>query len=210
MKGMGPIAILIVLVVALTVLLIKTKKDSLHSARLKELVAYSAGESSNKFRYGIDLSSTIANTQKKLTISEEYAIHGEEEWYIAKEIISLYQKFILDKYLSGNIYIPKTKYELSGEDFFVYWLSSFIEQNSTETYMGNYKIRGRIIKQDGNYFSCSDTTYEMTDFGLVLFKLLLVSYYYEKDSKVLNFNPQINIEQLKDAIKAKELVICRR
>lgn len=207
---MGPIAILVVLVVALTVLLIKTKKDNLHSTQLKELVAYSVGGSSNKFRYGIDLSDTIANTQKKLTISEEYAIHGEEEWYIAKEIISLYQKFILDNYLSSNIYIPKTKYVLSGEDFFMYWLNIFTEKNSTESFIGDYEMRGKLLKQDGNYFSCSDTTYEMTDFSRVLFKLLYITCLYQKDSNLFRGLPLFDTEALEKSIYNRQIIICRR
>lgn len=198
------VALFIMLLIALIVTLKKKSESKEH----KDLVAFSSGRTGT----GLSLIDYLKNAQNDLKLSDEYKVFGREEWSYAEKIIEEYQKYVLDKYFSDELYFPKSKYVIRGNDFFMFKLQYYLDCHMCESYFGDYDMHERILKRNGNSYTFSDTTYLLTDFAIVFVKLYYISFSYCKQSKIMSshLNPFMDLKEIENTISTKKLEVHRR
>lgn len=138
----------------------------------------------------------IHNAQIKLCIHKEYRISSDEEWRLAKEILQEFQTDLMQTYFKGNLRLPKSKYEITGEHFFMYRLEHFLESHLRDSEFLGYDMR--TYGGDSSYF--------LTDFSVVYYKLYYVIYLFCKNCKPLNesgmlYNDRVFLEWIEGKIQ---------
>lgn len=160
---------LLVLAIVWGVLLWK-KYSALNN--MKEWVTWSASKN-NDVRCNLSLWSYIGNAQIKLNIPEQYRITSDELQHV-KEILAEYQMLLTQAYYDNQLWGLKSKYVVTGEDYFMFCLYVFL---------------------------CED---KFSESGLICKKIKYITYKYCKESKVLYKNvPAWNERKIKDELEAE-------
>lgn len=198
------VGVFIFLLGSLIYTLLKSSKEK----QIKKYAAFSSGRTGT----GLRLPDYLRNVQNELNLSKEFKIFGETEWQYAEEIIKRYQNYILDKYFDSTLYVPKSKYILTDTDIFMFKFQSYLDSHLKESFFGEYEMHEKTLKHSGEYFSCSDTTYLLSDFAVVMAKLYYISFSYCKQSRTLHnhLNPFIKLSDIESVITTKELTISHR
>ena len=166
------------------------------------------------YSHSLPLYSYIANAQIKLNIPSEYKIGGTNEWDIVKNILTEFQKELIQDYFNSNLKIVKSKYVIPGEHYFMFALTSFLEDHQCDyDFQGNNMRKEQLsYKRYGDWGGpCYDATYSLTDFALVYHKLYYITYLFCKRSEI--FNPKgvafQNSESIKSILDTKQIQISR-
>ena len=196
------------LALALIVLLIITVskwRELSKTKKLKGLVAWSVtgdycpavGINS----YVRELWTSVLIAQHKLGIPEEYRINEKEDFEICHEIIKEYQVDAARKYFLSELALIKSKYAVSGEDYFMAAFYEFLTKRQCYNEVIGHAMHKERLEQKhyGDWGgACYDATYLLSDFGLIYHKLLYITFRYLKASRI--FNP----ENLPDWQKQRE------
>ena len=192
--------------------LIKLKEYS-NACTLNHLVAWCVTTDSSEYRCNLKLTDYIYNAQIQERIPKEYWIKGAE-WDLAKEIIEHFQKILVQNYFNGTLSVPKSKYVISGEDFFMFKLSSFLEKHQCDdTFIGHDMYRDKISytaygSWGGQLY---DATYSITEFAAVYHKLYYISYLVCRNSEIFNQNGDAfqNGDSIKEILDTNQIKISR-
>lgn len=120
------------------------------------------------------------------TIDRKYWIKNNSDWNNTEIIFNEYKKYLIDRYFTGCLYANKWISRLSDGEYFIFTLHNFLMKNRNEHHLCGHDIR-TYKRSDDNY-----RYYELTDFGVVYYKLLVITdaYCIAFDDKraELNFN----------------------
>ena len=161
-------------------------RNATRKAKIKDLAAWTITEWSKHIR-DFELHVYIANAQTRLP--KEYCIFEEEDWNMAKEILSSLQKYMYDQMLVDKLILPKTKREITGEDFFMIYLQSYLENHQGDNSFIGHDLFERHKPNNGyssRNGSQNEVSLTLTQFGMVLQKLHYISYCYCKNNKSIN------------------------
>lgn len=138
--------------------------------------------------------------QGHLKVADSYKFRKDDEKQVMK-IFEEFKKNLSEKYFSNRIYLPKTKYELNSDTFLMYSLYMFLDERYYSTFFCEEPMHKETIARTDYKGDGYSATYEVTEFAIVVFKLLYTSYIYCKNSKTLNpkgdfFKNETHIEEL--------------
>lgn len=153
------------------------------------------------------LYSFVVNWQKSLSIPEKYCIANETEIAEAKEILSIFSSFIVSKYFLKELLPIRSKYVVSGEQFFARMLWLYLYQNSCKDKIGENAMHEKQLSQHRYGESFSDgfsATYSLTPFGIAYYKLYYTSFLFLGRSPI--FNKKGTLFQESDAGFIKEVL----
>lgn len=167
--------------------------------KLRDLVAWSVtgdycpalGQNS----FTRELLLKILNSQFAGAVEPKYRITEEFGKQYIREIIEEYQRDLSRSYFRGLIKLPKSKYEIPHEDFFMMTLYDFLAEHQCDAEFLKYEMRKERLeyKHHGDWEgSLCDATYSLTDFAVVYHKLYYISYKFCKNSRITNPNESPN------------------
>lgn len=204
----GLIASLILLLVGVFCFLFSILKELQKVKSLRKLVAWcvTGGD-------GIALWEEISNAQNKLKIKKKYCLFGDEEWEYVREILDEYKKDLMLSYFRGHLIVIKSKYVLSGENYFMASLYTFLSDHQCDYKFLEHDMHKEIIsyKSYGESFSAGfDATYALTEFAMVFHKMHYITYMYCKGNEILKaFVPEWNEKNLKEILDTKQIQLSR-
>ena len=152
----------------------------------------------------------IMQEEIKLKIPPEYHIDYYSDEQTKKdvdEILQLFQNDEIKNYFCDTLKKEKRFYKMDSLEYFMYGLfffvSSLVDNNISDNKHPEYLDRIYSSRRYGErpYF------YEqLSDFGIVCYKLLLITTYYcEKNEKIKRFNMDLDSEDIKKKINNKEV-----
>lgn len=179
--------------------------------KLKELISWCVTEDSNIHRCNLNLEDYIWNAQIKLNLPQQFLIDVDTvDYEDIKIILKKFQQDTAKKYFndSNSFSLPKSKYKLNSETYFYYLLHSYLDTCDSHSFIG-YEILGAQLSRkeyDGDGW---DATYQLTDFGIVFYKLLYISYKFCKNNNILDSSCSyfFNEKALQDVIISKTIEI---
>lgn len=210
----SPLVVVIIVLIIVIIYAFWRLKQYAEFQKLHNLVVWCIITKMDTYSHSMPLWSYISNAQIKLSIPEKYRISGEVEWKTVKDILSEFQKDLAKEYFFGNLKIPKSKYVIPGEDYFVFALQSFLGEHQCDyEFLGHNMHKERISYEEyGSWGALHfDATYSLTEFAVVYHKLYYIAYCFCKDGKI--FNPKGNAFQnsasIKHILDTKQIQISR-
>ncbi len=208
------ITLAITLIVIIVVLLVKLHQQDLFFERIHFCVAKKVlANYSNCYIDLVDLVNNVQSySEKKYSpdrffpkanlmahIDSVYRIAADER-DMANKIICTYQKSKINDFFEGNLKLNQFVCKLSPSEYFILTLYYFLEDNE-------YK---RIFEEDLYVYTHSDDMfrcYELTDFGIVYYKLLLISNAYSVTINISKYKPAAAhmIKQYKEILDTKTI-----
>lgn len=202
--------ILLLLFVLVAIVAFKKWHEASQERSLRTLVGWSTS-SDNHIRCNLALSAYIYKAQIRLL--ENYRISGDEERKAVNEILEEYRKNLVQAYFAGKLSIPKSKYVVQGQDYFMFALYAFLSDHQCDyEFLGHDMHKERIsYKSYGSAFNSGfDATYSLTDFAVVFHKMHYIAYMYCRGSEILkNYVPAWNEEKLKEILDTKQIQLSR-
>lgn len=136
---------------------------------------------------------------KMLSIEATYRL-TEDEREMAKKIICTYQKSKINDFFDGNLTLNQFVCKLSPSEYFILTLYYFLVDNENK----------RIFEEDLYVYTHSDDMfrcYELTDFGIAYYKLLLMSNAYSVTINISKYEPAAAhmIKQYKEILDTKTI-----
>lgn len=180
--------------------------------KLFELVSWSAIGDYNpvlsRYSYTDDLIFSISRAQSSCSISAQYKIVEHEDFKLVREIVEEYQDYITKRYFRDNLSLFKSKYAVSKTDYFMAMFHDFLSENSAKSeFLGHDMHSERIDFKSyggGEYRA----KYEMSDFGILFYKLYYITHIYCKESPVFqNLVMEWTEENIKDVLDTKQIDI---
>lgn len=164
-----------------------TIKQYQRKEELKSLVAWCVVKD-RSFRYNLDLREHVHNAQLEY-VPKSYRISEQDEWSHVQHILRCFVSYLTDSYFSDYLYLPKSKYAISGDDYFMFSLCSFLEAHQCD-----FELSGQSMHKETISFidygtwggMLYDAKYSLSDFALTYHKLYYISYMYCKSSPVIN------------------------
>lgn len=196
------------ILVFLVIIAFKKWYEYSKSQALKNMVSWSVTGGD-----GIPLWTKVSNSQINLKLSAEYCITGDEEWAYAKEIIEEYKQDLMRSYFRGNLIIIKSKYAVSGENYFMAALYAFLSDHQCDYEFLKYDMHKERVsyKEYGSWGgTLFDATYSLTEFALVFHKMHYITYMYCRRNDILNgYVPEWNEKNLKEILDTKQIQLSR-
>jgi hypothetical protein len=163
--------------------------------------------------HDLPLWSYISNSQIELKLPQDYRIGGDDEWAYTKEILEEYQKDLTQSYFKGHLIVIKSKYVISGENYFMASLYAFLSEHQCDyKFIGHDMHKERIsYKRYGEGFSSAyDVIYALTDFAIVFHKMHYITYMYCRRNDILrSLVPEWNEKNLKEILDTKQIQLSR-
>jgi|GEM_PF-7010956 len=199
------LASLIFPIILLVIVLITKWNECNKLKKTKELTAWTV-TITDRYRC-FDLFTYISRAQKDLELSQPYCIDSNEIEF-AKEILNALQQNTAQLYFYDTLPKPKCKSISSCEAYFMFLLHCYLKKiQCADSFLGHNMQNKTISKTD--YGSWGVTQYEATneisDFALVVNKLIYVSLIYLRKSK--DFNYLNNEYWINDEQKSLEKII---
>lgn len=196
----------VLLIIGLSFLCFKKAKELSNHVELKKLIAWCVTTNSTTCRCNLALHEYVSNAQVELNILPEYCIIGGE-WKTVNILIESFQKETTQRYFCNALCLPKSKYVIDGETFFMYLLQEYLGKHQCDDSFLGYDMHKETISRK-NYGSWGgqiyDATYALTDFAVVFYKLYYIAYLSCKRNKKLNpsenyYNNEHAIEDIIDS-----------
>lgn len=181
-------ASIFIIAVVLCIYLCYQLHQYVKAKKLKKLVAWCTMDDSQKFRGGLKLYQHVNNAQLH-NVATEYHIHGETEWEFTNEILFSYAKYLAEQYFDDRLYIPKSKYVVRGEDYFMFTLCDYLSMHECDYEFCGHSMREKTLsfKNHGMWGGpLFDAKFALSDFAIVYHKLYYISYMFCKSSPILN------------------------
>ena len=172
--------------------------------KLRDLVSWSAiGDYSpalGRNSYVRELLFTVLKAQRNEYIDEKYRIDEEEKQYVI-EIIEDYQRDIMRSYFKGHLTMIKSKYVISGEDYFMLMLYSFLSDHQCD-----YDFLGHGMHKERIHSESYGSTYALTDFAVAFHKVYYIAYMYCRRKDTLRkFVPGWNENNIKEILDTNQI-----
>lgn len=173
-------AVLVFVLILVVIFIVGKLREYYREKKIKELVSwievYDAPYSHCSHGHDMPLWMYIHNAQIKLNTQKEHRICNEEEWKFVKEIIQEFQNDLMQSYFKGNLGVPKSKYYITKEYYFMYRLERFLEGHLRDH---------EFLGYDMETYNCN-SDYSLTEFSVAYYKLYYVVYLFCKNCKPLN------------------------
>lgn len=147
-----------------------------------------------------------------LKVADSYKFRKDDEKQVMK-IFEEFKKNMSEKYFSNRIGLPKTKYLISNDDFLMYHLYLFLNDKYYSIFFCDEPMHKEKVSYKINDCGETDSTYSVTEFAIVVFKLLYIAYMYCKNSKTLNSKGEnfMNEKWIEELIDTKTIrILCYR
>lgn len=146
--------------------------------------------------------------QNQLKLADKYKLDRSDKEQVMK-IFKEFQNDLSEKYFSNRVGLPKTKYHIDKDTFLMYSLYLFLDERYCSTFFCEEPMHKETITHESSDGGGYSATYSVTEFAIIVFKLLYISYVYCKNSEPLNpegkfFNNEKHIEEL---INTREISI---
>ena len=183
------IAMLLIIFIFVAIIAFGKWHELTQDRKLRELVAWSVS-TDNHNRCNLPLYAFIGNAQIKLSLPQKYRISGDVERDYTNEIITEYQKDLIQSYLKGHLKLIRSKYEVRGEDYFMFALYAFLSNRQ-----GDYEFLGHNMRK-------------ATDLTVVFHKMHYITYMYCRENKILkSLVPERNEKNLKEILDTKQIQV---
>ena len=203
---------IILVLVAFSIYALYKLRQYRQTEELRQLVAWCVSEDRD-IRANLELFQYVSNAQLDY-VPGEYRISGETEWLYTRKILQAYTKNLSESYFHDRLCVPKSRYAVSGNDFFMLKLYRYLMDHQCD-----YKLCGHDMHKETLSFEnhgmwggmLFDATYALSDFGMVYHKLYYISCLYCKASPVLNpkGDPYRTADQIKAILDAKQIELSR-
>lgn len=185
------LAMLFIVFVVVAIIAFKKWHEASQERNLRDLVEWSTS-SDNHIRCNLSLSAYVYNAQIKLFLPQEYRIAGDEERKTANELLEEYRKDLMQAYFAGKLNIPKSKYVVQGQDYFMFALYAFLSDHQCD-----YEFLGHNMRK-------------ATDFAVVFHKMHYITYMYcRKNETLKDLVPEWNEKNLKEILETKQIQLQR-
>ncbi len=152
----------------------------------------------------------IQRTQCECSIGEKYRISNDDIVF-AREIIEEYQKHINRLYFRGLLKLPKTKYHITKENYFMLFFNDFLLAHSTKREFAGHRMHSEIIDYE-SFGTIGEGTarYTMSDFGMLYYKLYYISAVCcNKFASVHNMVSKCDKDSIKNVLDTNQIEIIR-
>lgn len=202
----------------LTIIAFSKWREYSQEKKLRDLVSWSAiGDycpGLGRHSYVRELLIEVLNAQCNNAIDKKYSITEDSEKKCVIEIIEAYQKDIMRSYFKGQLIVIKSKYAISGADYFMISLCNFLKDHQCDyQFLGHEMHKERIAYKEygawgGTLF---DATYSLTDFATVYHKLYYITYLFCKNSEIANPSGYAynNEKYIKEILDTKQIQLSR-
>ena len=138
--------------------------------------------------------------QRQLQLADEYTLFKDDKEQVTK-ILDAFKNDLSEKYFSNRIGFPKTRFSIDSATFLMYFLYLFLDKRYCSTFFCEEFMHKETVAYESYPDNGYKATYSVTEFAVVVFKLLYISYMYCKNSSTLNpkgefFNNEKQIEKL--------------
>jgi len=179
---------------------------------LRQLVAWCVSKDRH-IRAELELWHYVSNAQLEF-VSEEYRISGESEWQYARQILQDYISNLTEAYFHDSLCVLKSKYVISGNDFFMDKLYSYLRNHQCDYTLCGHDMHKETLSFENHGMwggMLFDATYALSDFGIVYHKLYYISCLYCKASPILNpkNEPYRMAEIIKDILDTRQIEMSR-
>ena len=206
------LAMLSTLFVLLAIIAFVKWHEYTQEKKLRDLVSWSAigdySPSLGRNSYVRELLFAVLNAQYNEDIDEKYRITEEEKQYVI-EIIEDYQRDIMRSYFKGQNIVIKSKYVISGKDYFMLMLYTFLSEHQCDyDFLGHDMHKERVsYKSYGSSITAGfDATYALTDFSVVFHKMYYIAYMYCRRSDSLRkYIPEWNENNIKEILDTNQI-----
>lgn len=180
-------AMLLIVFVFVAIIAFKKWHEASQERNLRDLVEWSIS-SDNHIRCNFSLSTYVYNAQIKLSLPQAYRISGDEERKILNEILEEYKKDLMQAYFAGKLGLPKSKYVIRGQDYFMFTLYCFLSDHRSDYNFLGYNLN------------------KLTDFSMVFHKMHYITYMYCRGNDILKgFIPEWNEKIIKEILDSWQL-----
>ena len=197
------LAMLLCIFIFVAIIAFRKWHEYLMAQKLRDLVSWIV------HAHDLPLWSYISNAQITLQLTQEYRITGDDGWEFAKKILEEYQKDLTQSYFRGHLRIPKSKYVISGEAYFMLTLYAFLSDHQCDDKFLNHEMHKERVsyKSYGSTFSAGfDATYALTDFAIVLHKMHYITYMYCRGNEILKpFVSEWNEKNLREILDTNQI-----
>ena len=144
----------------------------------------------------------------------KYRIFCEADCAHTEKILSAYREYILNKYFSGILRLPKRTPLIPQNDFFMLTLCSFLADNYCESKFAGQDMHSETLSYSRHgSWGCAlyEAEYKLSDFGIVVAKLYYISYVACKNSIYINPKGKFYTDEdhLKEIIDNEQIAVCR-
>ena len=157
--------------------------------KLRDLVAWSVtGDycpALDRYSYVRELLFAVLNAQHNCAIPQQYQIAGEVEKQYLHQIIEEFQKDISRRYFCGKLSVIKSKYAVDDDAFFMIQLHDYILAHIDDDKFLNREL-AEFVSTVKHPQGQTESTYQLTDIGIVFWKLRYVTHMYCKQCKIVN------------------------
>lgn len=150
--------------------------------------------------------------QRELKLADTYKLTKDDKEQVTK-IFAAFKNDLSEKYFSDRIGLPKSKLRINFDTFLMYYLYLFLDKGYCSSFFCEEPMHKETITHKSYPDDGYDATYSVTEFAVVVFKLLYISYMYCKNSTVLNPNGKIfnNEKHVEELIDTKTIsIMCYR
>ena len=144
----------------------------------------------------------------ELNIEEQCKIDASETTF-AEEILKVFQDEMKERYIGGYYTVDYFNAKMSFPDYFMFYFEKFLSDKSDMTFNG--KTMSTVIEKKTFEWGAYEEICDITDFGIVYYKLFYFSRLYCANSKYLT-NPKNKKTREKDYSfdGLKEKVVTRK
>lgn len=193
----GFIIVQIFLIIMLILAYIEKRKECSTLERTKDYIYYC-------FRDGL---SDLFYYQKKLNLHDDCCITQTEK-ELTKEILKDFQLHSLHLYFSNNLPKPRCKRINKSTTFFMFLLHSYLTDHQCDYNFLGYEMHSKTISRTdyGSWgVSQYEASYKLTDFAVVINKLLYISLCYLKSTP--EFSNLFSEDRYQSELKSLEKII---
>lgn len=209
-------AVMLLILLAFAIIFMVSKLIKYYEEKkLRKLVSWSViGDycpTLGRYSYISGLSLAIRHAQCDDDIDAKYRITEEIERQYMDEIIEEFQKHMARSYFEGHLKLMQSKYEVSGEHYFMMAMCKFLDSHQCDPEFFGNDMRQELLEHKTYGGGGSDATYSLSDFGILYHKMYYITYMFCKKSKIANPKGDCfqNEKSIKDIIDTKTIQIVR-
>lgn len=204
--------------------LVKTFSNTRKNSRLFNLVSWCTSKSDRERRYNLSLLDHLHNAQIELNINASFRVAGNCDRSYAKQILDGFTSYLSDSFycekIDYNYCNLKKLYRYARVDgypiemhFFMFQLFEYLFSHRCDYDFLDNKMHKNVLeyKQYGSWGgTLFDATYELSDFAVVVFKMMYISYKFCRNSTVYSSVVSSKTEQfITETISSKRIDISR-
>ena len=143
----------------------------------------------------------------KLNIEKQYRLTLNDETMV-KDILKKFLDNLKENYTCDNLKVNPHIASFSYKEYFCFSLTAFLRSHYIKRTFYNNELYSTFVLQEGSFEHPFSRTYELTEYGITLNKLYLLSELVCEQSKNVNKNGNFySSDNIKKNIKSKQITI---